>query len=206
VFSGIVAGLGTVRSTEKTEAGRRLIVELCEGLRDLSPGDSLAVNGVCLTVVEQTGRDVALDVVPETLSRTNLGPLEAGSRVNLEASLRMGDSMSGHWVQGHVDATGVVDAWGDDPQEGRILWVRAPDEVGRYVVTKGSIAVDGVSLTVRSVDGDRFSVALIPVTLELTTLGRVGPGDRVNLEADLLGKYVEQLLAGYLERTGQVRG
>jgi len=185
----------------ETSTGRRLVVGLCEGLRDLAPGDSLAVNGVCLTVVEQTGRDVALDVVPETLSRTNLNELRSGSRVNLEASLRVGDPLGGHWVQGHVDAAGTVDAWGEDPADGRILWVRAPEEVRRYVVVKGSIAVDGVSLTVRSRDGERFSMALIPVTLERTTLGEVSPGDRVNLEVDLLGKYVEQLLAGHRAET-----
>jgi riboflavin synthase len=161
--------------------GGRLVVE--SGVR-AAIGDSVAVNGVCLTVVEAPDRQLAFDVVQETLDRTKA----FGDDVNLEAALRAGEPLGGHYVQGHVDGVGTVRATGDQ------VWIDTPADLLRYVVEKGSIAVDGVSLTVAAVDDRGFGVALVPHTLDVTTLGRLQPGDRVNLEVDILAKYVERLL------------
>src|SRR5918995_5367840 len=179
MFTGIVQALGRVRSFEDG----RLVVE--RGPVDAAIGDSVAVNGVCLTVVERGEGTLAFDVVPETVSRTR----PFGDAVNLEPSLRAGDPLGGHVVQGHVDGVGRVRALGAD---GRLV-VEAPAEILAYVVEKGSIAVDGVSLTVAWVHRDAFEVALVPHTLEVTTLGSLREGDAVNLEVDVLAKYVERL-------------
>jgi riboflavin synthase len=159
----------------------RLVVE--SGVR-AGIGDSVAVNGVCLTVVDAPDGRLAFDVVQETLDRTKA----FGEDVNLEAALRAGEPLGGHYVQGHVDGVGTVRSTGDP------VWVDTPPELLRYVVEKGSVAVDGVSLTVAAVDHGGFAVALVPHTLEVTTLGRLHPGDGVNLEVDILAKYVERLL------------
>src|SRR5205085_1764895 len=156
-------------------------------------GDSIAIDGVCLTVVAHDGRTLSFEAVPETLARTSLGSLEAGSRVNLEPALRAGDPLGGHYVQGHVDGVGTVRSV--EPEgDGKRIWTDAPAELLRYVVEKGSIAVQGTSLTVAAVGESGFEVALIPHTLEATTLGALEPGDQVNLETDVLAKYVEKLL------------
>jgi riboflavin synthase len=189
VFTGLVREVGTVLSMD----GGRLTLDAPVTARDAQPGDSVAVDGVCLTVVERGDATLAFDAVPETLSRTSLGTLEHGSRVNLEPALRAGDALGGHYVQGHVDGVGTVRSV--EPEgDGRRIWLDAPAGILRYVVEKGSIAVQGTSLTVAATDGDGFAVALIPHTLEETTLDRLAPGDRVNLEADVLAKYVEKLL------------
>lgn len=160
----------------------------------LGIGDSLAVSGVCLTVTEKGEDRVTVELSPETLSRTNLGSLRQGDEVNLEPALRMGDALGGHMVQGHVDGTaGVVDR--RDLTEHRVLAFSIPPDLAPYLVEKGSVTVDGVSLTVAKLLADRFEVALIPHTLEMTTLSRRVPGDRVNLEVDVLGKYVVRILA-----------
>jgi riboflavin synthase len=159
----------------------------------LEVGDSIAVNGVCLTAVEVGPAGVTADVVAETLRRSNLGSVQTGDRVNLERPMRADGRFDGHIVQGHVDATGEV-ATVVPEGEGWLVRIAAPPEGLRYVVEKGSITVDGVSLTVTSVDADGFEVALIPHTLSVTTLGLLRPGDRVNLEFDVLAKYVERLL------------
>jgi len=189
VFTGLVAGTGTVRSL----ADGRLEVDTPLAA-ELSPGDSIAVNGVCLTAREPNAAGFSADVMPETLRRSSLGPLGAGDAVNLELPLRAGDRLGGHVVQGHVDGTGEV---ADVREEGfsRVVRIGAPADLLRYVVEKGSIAVDGVSLTVSAVDDEGFEVSLIPETLERTTLGSAGPGRAVNLEVDLLAKYVEKLHA-----------
>jgi riboflavin synthase len=193
MFTGIVRELGTVDAFD----GSRLVVAANETAATAAAGDSVAVAGVCLTVVERGEGRLAFDVVPETLSRTALGRLEAGSSVNLESSLRVGDALGGHVVQGHVDAVGRVRSV--EPEgEGRRVWVDAPDTVVRYCIEKGSIAVDGVSLTIAAFDDEGFEVALIPHTLAVTTLGGLEPGDEVNLEADVLGKVVERLVAARL--------
>jgi riboflavin synthase len=182
MFTGLVEQMGEVRS-----AGTRLAVRTPLAAQ-IARGDSIAVNGVCLTAVDIDGDGFEADVMEETLSRSSLGRLREGDRVNLELALRVGDRLGGHFVQGHVDATGTIDSV-EQREHSRLVRVAASPEVLRYVVEKGSIAVDGVSLTVVDVDDDGFSVSLIPETLERTTLGSAGEGDRVNLEVDMLAKY-----------------
>ena len=182
MFTGLVREVGTVRSMQ----GGRLVVETSI---EAALGDSVAVDGVCLTVVANDDGTLAFDAVPETLARTSLGALAAGSGVNLEPALRVGDALGGHYVQGHVDGVGSYRG-----TDGDLHWFDAPSEILRYVVEKGSIAVQGTSLTVAATDKAGFAVALIPHTLEMTTLGRLEPGARVNLEADVLAKYVEKLV------------
>ena len=193
MFTGLVAGTGSVQTMDHDGDGVRLRVRT-ELARDLEPGDSIAVNGVCLTAVAVDAGGFSADVMAETLRRSSLGPLDEGDEVNLELPLRAGDRLGGHVVQGHVDATGTVEAVNED---GFACAVRigAPPEVLRYVVEKGSIAVDGVSLTVSAVDDHGFEVSLIPETLERTTLGSATTGRVVNLEVDVLAKYVEKLHA-----------
>jgi riboflavin synthase len=193
MFTGIVRELGSVEAFD----GSRLVVAAIETAASAGVGDSVAVAGVCLTVVERDKGRFAFDVVPETLSRTALGRLEPGSSVNLEPSLRVGDALGGHVVQGHVDGVGRVRSVTPEG-DGRRAWIDAPETVVRYCIEKGSIAVDGVSLTVAAFDDEGFEVALIPHTLAVTTLGSLEPGDEVNLEADVLGKVVERLLAARL--------
>jgi riboflavin synthase len=182
MFTGLVEQMGEVRRT-----GTRLAVTTPLA-SELQRGDSIAVNGVCLTAVDINGDSFEADVMEETLERSALGGLREGDRVNLELALRVGDRLGGHFVQGHVDSTGTVEAV-DEREHSRVVRVNAPAEVLRYVVEKGSIAIDGVSLTVVDVDDAGFSVSLIPETLERTTLGTVRPGDPVNLEVDMLAKY-----------------
>ncbi len=193
MFTGIVREIGSVISFD----GSRLVVTAEGTAAGAGVGDSVAVAGVCLTIVETDAGRLVFDVIPETLSRTLLGSLEPGNPVNLEPSLRVGDPLGGHVVQGHVDAVGRVRSV-EPESDGRRVWIDAPESVVRYCLEKGSIAVDGVSLTVAALDDDGFEVALIPHTLAATTLGRLGPGDAVNLEADVLGKVVERLVAGRL--------
>jgi riboflavin synthase len=189
MFTGIVREVGTVSTFD----GSRLVVTAPATAAGVTVGDSVAVAGVCLTVVEAGEGRLAFDVVPETLSRTALERLEAGGAVNLEPSLHVGDPLGGHVVQGHVDGVGRVRS--SSPEgDSRRMWVDAPETVVRYCLEKGSIAVDGVSLTVAALDDDGFEVALIPHTLAVTTLGTLEPGDEVNLEADFLSKIVERLL------------
>jgi len=194
MFTGIVRELGTVEAFD----GSRLVVVGPETAAGVAVGDSVSVAGVCLTVVESTEGRLSFDVVPETLARTALGGLEQGDSVNLEPALRVGDSLGGHVVQGHVDAVGRVRSVESEGKSRRV-WVDAPESVVRYCLEKGSIAVDGVSLTVAALDDDGFEVALIPHTLEVTTLGRLDLGDHVNLETDVLAKVVERLLAARLQ-------
>jgi riboflavin synthase len=184
MFTGIVEELGTVSERD----GGRFTFGATTVLEDLKIGDSVAVNGCCLTVVEIGEGWWRADAVDETLQRTNLADLQPGNRVNLERPVRLADRLGGHLVQGHVDAVGEILAGAPD------LRIRAPKDLLRYVVTKGSITVDGCSLTVVDVFDDGFSIAIIPHTSEVTTLGHKGPGDRVNLEVDLVAKYVERLL------------
>jgi riboflavin synthase len=184
VFTGIVEELGTVKERD----GGRFTFGATTVLEDLKIGDSVAVNGCCLTVVEIGEGWWRADAVDETLQRTNLADLQPGDAVNLERPVRLADRLGGHLVQGHVDAIGEIVSPAPD------LRVKAPGDLVRYIVTKGSITLDGCSLTVVDVFDDGFSVAIIPHTAEVTTLGRKGPGDRVNLEVDLIAKYVERLL------------
>ena len=195
MFTGIVREVGRVASVDTGSGGIRLEIDAPETAAATAIGDSVAVNGCCLTAVSVTSRGIAFHAVPETLTRTSLGTLGAGARVNLEPSLRAGEPLGGHYVQGHVDGVGTVRSVADEG-ESRRVWVDAPPEILRYVVEKGSIAVEGASLTVAGLDDGGFSVALIPHTLAETTLGGLAPGAPVNLEVDVLAKYVERLLAG----------
>jgi len=191
VFTGLVQDLGSIVAVEQTPAGARLVVETVLAA-ELSEGDSVAVNGVCLTAVDPTGLQFAADVMQETLRRSSLAGLGAGAQVNLELPLRAHDRLGGHIVQGHVDGLGTVEAV-EDEGFARVVRIAAPPELLRYVVEKGSIAVDGVSLTVAAVDDESLSVALIPETLARTSLGEAAPGRALNLEVDVLAKYVEKL-------------
>jgi riboflavin synthase len=194
VFTGLVQDLGRVAEVHQTTEGVRVAIE-SKLASELSEGDSVAVNGVCLTAVGLCkGERFGADVMHETLRRSSLGSMEAGSSVNLELPLRAADRLGGHIVQGHVDGLGAV---GGVREEGfaRVVTIEAEPELLRYVVEKGSIAVDGVSLTVARVEGSEFDVSLIPETLERTTLGSAAVGTVVNLEVDVLAKHVEKLLA-----------
>ena len=192
MFTGLVREVGRVVSVTGDETVR-LAIRARETADGAALGDSVAVDGVCLTVVAVDGDAFAFDVVPETLSRTALGALRAGSPVKREPSLRAGDALGGHYVQGHVDGVGAVRSV--DPEgDGKRLWFDAPADLLPYMVEKGSIAVQGVSLTVAGLDDTGFAVALIPHTLEATMLGSLAVGDSVNLEVDVLAKYVERLL------------
>jgi riboflavin synthase len=193
MFTGLVESTARVRRVDPDGEGVRLEVETPLAA-ELRQGDSIAVNGVCLTAVDPDGVHFKADVMAETLRRSSLGPLAAGDTVNVELPLRAGDRLGGHMVQGHVDGTATVE---DTRDEGSARLVRiSPDPaLLRYVVEKGSIAVDGVSLTVAEVDDEGFTVSLIPETLERTTLGLAAPGRVVNLEVDVLAKYVEKLVA-----------
>ena len=194
MFTGIVRELGRVDALDGGADGVRLRVDGPETAGQAGPGDSVAVDGVCLTVVEAAGGVLSFDAVPETLARTTLGRLGRGDAVNLEPALRAGEQLGGHLVQGHVDAVGRVRSVG--PEGGGVrLEVSVPAELRRYCVEKGSICMQGVSLTIASLDDDGISIALIPHTLSVTTLGGLGPGDEVNLEVDVLAKHVERLLA-----------
>jgi riboflavin synthase len=192
VFTGLVADLGTVADVHSTADGVRLAIE-SPLARELAEGDSIAVNGVCLTAVGICGERFGADVMHETLRRSSLAELSGGSRVNLELALRADQRLGGHMVQGHVDGVGAVIAVREDGFA-RVVTIEAEPALLRYVVEKGSIAVDGVSLTVARVDGSSFEVSLIPETLERTSLGDAAPGRPVNLEADILAKYVEKLV------------
>jgi riboflavin synthase len=195
VLTGIVREIGRVASVGGDGPAVRLQVEAPATAPGVAVGDSVSISGVCLTAVAIADGRIGFDVVPESLARTSLDGLAAGDRVNVEPALRAGDPLGGHYVQGHVDAVGRVRRV-DGGEDGTRVWFDAPPELLRYVVEKGSIAVDGTSLTVSALDDTGFEVALVPHTLGATTLGGLAPGDPVNLEPDVLAKYVERLLAG----------
>jgi riboflavin synthase len=194
VFTGIVRELGVVVSAEEAGGGRALVVRAPETAARTDVGDSVSVEGCCLTATSVRGEELAFHAVPETIARSTLGELEAGSRVNVEPALRVGEELGGHYVQGHVDAVGRIQSV-EAEGEGLRVFVVAPDEVLRYCVEKGSITVDGVSLTIAELADDAFAVALVPHTLEATTLSELRPEQSVNLEADVLAKYVERLIS-----------
>jgi len=193
VFTGIVREIGRLEAIEGGDDGIRLTVRAPATAAGVGVGDSVALNGVCLTVVAAGDGTLAFDAVPETLRRTSLGHAACGTAVNVEPALRAGEPLGGHIVQGHVDGVGTVRAL--EPEgDGCRLDIDAPTELVRYLVEKGSMAVEGVSLTVAALDDRGFEVALVPHTLEATTLGALSPGDEVNLEVDVLAKYVERLV------------
>jgi riboflavin synthase len=194
VFTGIVRELGVVVRAEEAHGGRMLVVRAPEAASRVAVGGSVAINGCCLTATEVTAGVIAFHAVPETIARTTLGDLDVDGPVNVEPAIRAGDELGGHYVQGHVDAVGRIQSV-EAEGEGLRVFVEAPDDVLRYCVEKGSITLDGVSLTVAELAEDAFAVALVPHTLAATTLSDMRPGQRVNLEVDVLAKYVEKLLA-----------
>jgi riboflavin synthase len=200
MFTGLVERMGQVREIISDPPGVRLVIESPEVAGVTRIGDSIAVNGCCLTVVQVDDQTFGFDAGAETLSRTNLGKLVQGSHVNLERSLKVGDELGGHFVTGHIDAVGRLDQRVDE-KDWSTFWFGMPQRLTRQMASKGSVAVDGVSLTLVDVEAERFSVALIPHTLQITSLGRLQPGDPVNLETDVLAKYVEKQLAEGLVRT-----
>ena len=194
MFTGIVVDVGTVQAQERRGGDLRMVVALDRiEPAGLDLGDSICVQGCCLTVTELIGRAFAADVSRETLSLTTLGDLGVGSHVNLEPSLKAGDALGGHLVSGHVDGVAQVASVASDARSTRV-GISVPDHLAKYIARKGSVAIDGVSLTVNEVEGATFGVNLIPHTQEVTTLGRLKPGVRVNLEVDQVARYVERLL------------
>ena len=193
MFTGIVQAVGTVRAILPRDGDVTIDFDTGELLlEDVELGGSIAVNGVCLTVITRSRSGFAADVSRETLSLTTLGHWKAGTRVNLEKALLAGQALGGHYVTGHVDGVGEVISRQDDARSVRMEF-RVPRELARYVARKGSISIDGVSLTVNGADGDRFDVNLVPHTLEVTTLGTLAAGSTVNLEVDIIARYVERM-------------
>lgn len=195
MFTGIVEETGTVAALDEHAAGARLRVECRTVLEDSREGSSIAVNGVCLTVLDLTARSFSADLAPETLRRTNLGALKPGSLVNLERPLLATGRLSGHVVQGHVDGTGELISYEPLGDDNWWLNIRVPPELDRFLVYKGSIAIDGISLTIATLEDCVLGITIIPHTYEVTTLKHYRPGDRVNIECDILAKHVEKLMA-----------
>lgn len=193
MFTGIIEGLGTVRAVSPSGSGLRLAIEADFDLEGTRVGDSLCVDGACLTVVRRAGRSVEADVSPETVARTTFGALRPGERVNLERALRLGDRLDGHLVSGHVDGTGRIESREPLGNAMRIVF-RVSPELTRGMIPKGSVAVDGVSLTINRLERERFEVAVIPHTASWTTLGFKEVGRAVNIETDLVGKYIERFV------------
>lgn len=193
MFTGIVEELGTVKRMERGSNSCQLSILAKKVLEDVKLGDSIAINGVCLTVTSFDQDNFGADMMAETLAKTNLKNLGIGQRVNLERATRLGDRMGGHLVQGHVDAVGTI-VEQQKVDIAQIIRISAPEELLHYLVAKGSVAIDGISLTVVEVLADSFTVSIIPHTAKMTTLGFKKPGDTVNLESDIIGRYVEKLL------------
>lgn len=196
MFTGIVEELGSLLAFQRSSSGFTLLIKARKVTGDLQTGDSLAVNGVCLTVTSREGSErVAADVMPETIRRTNLEDLKPGDTVNLERALMPSGRMGGHFVTGHIDGTGSL-LYRREEGNAVVMGFSAPPGVSRYLVEKGSVAIDGISLTVSAFRGDSFEVSLVPHTLSQTNLGQKKNGDKVNLEGDLIGKYVEKYILG----------
>ena len=194
MFTGIIEELGTVQSVEERGENARIVIGAGIVTENTNHGDSIAVNGVCLTALDVRPDSFAADVSRETLQRSTLGALKPGTRVNLERAVTQATRLGGHMVQGHVDARGQLVSVADHGESWTIR-IGFPDEIARYLVFKGSVAVEGISLTIAALADDYFEVAIIPKTWEVTNLSRLKPGDSVNLEVDVIGKYVERLLA-----------
>ncbi len=196
MFTGIIEELGTVKSLSVYSEAAQLTINAKRIMSDVRLGDSIAVNGICLTVVSFTKEEFVVDVMPETLRKTNLKDLKVGHSVNLERAMMLGGRLGGHLVSGHVDGVGRIES---KRQEGNaiVFYIAAPPEALKFIVPKGSVAIDGISLTVAHVGRDSFSVSVVPHTATQTTLGSKLPGDAVNLENDMIGKYVDRLLNSY---------
>lgn len=204
MFTGIIEGLGTVKSVTRAAGGRRMGIEADFSLEKIRVGDSIAVSGACLTVVGFQHNIFEVDIAPETLSKTTLGRTKTGDRVNLEQALLLGDRLGGHLVSGHVDGIGVVQA--KRPMANAVLFAfGVPEALSRYIIQKGSIAVDGISLTVNACNRTSFEVSIIPHTAKITTMGFKKVGDPVNIETDMIGKYVERLTQHLAEGETQAK-
>ena len=199
MFTGIIEGLGAVAAIRPVGQGKRLAITADFELAGTKVGDSIAVSGACLTAVAIAGRQFDVDASPETLARTTLGAARVGERVNLERALRLSDRIDGHLVSGHTDGTGVI-ASREAAGNAVIVTVAVPEALTRYMIVKGSVAVDGVSLTINRMEADRFSVSIIPYTSGLTTIGFKQKGEGVNIEVDMIGKYVEKFLSAQTGR------
>jgi len=209
MFTGIIEGLGTVAKLRSSGRGKRLAVTADFELRGMKIGDSIAVNGACLTAVMISANRFEADLSPETLFRTTLNKAKPGERVNLERALRISDRLDGHLVSGHIDGIGTLTGR-EDADNSVIISIAVPESLSRYVIPKGSVAVDGISLTVNDCSHDRFSVSIIPHTSKLTTLGFKKKGEVVNIEADMIGKYVERFVqradGGHIKDSGKNAG
>lgn len=194
MFTGIIEGLGAITFVRPAGQGKRLAIAAAFDLTGTKVGDSISVSGACLTAVSISGRQFEVDVSPETLAKTTLGTVRVGERVNLERALRLSDRIDGHLVSGHTDGTGVIDSK-ETLGNAVIVTVAVAEELTHYMIAKGSVAVDGVSLTINLLDPGRFTVSIIPHTAGLTTIGFKQRGERVNIEVDLIGKYVEKFLS-----------
>ena len=194
MFTGIIEGLGAISAIRPSGQGRRLTVDADFELTGSKIGDSISVSGACLTAVRIAGRRFDADVSPETTAKTTFGAARVGERVNLERAMRLSDRIDGHLVSGHIDGTGVIES---REAVGNVLVVTigVPEELARFMIVKGSVAVDGISLTINTLEPGRFSVCIIPHTAGLTTVGFKPKGERVNIEADMIGKYVERFLS-----------
>ncbi|MFZ5596233.1 MAG: riboflavin synthase [Bacillota bacterium] len=205
MFTGLVEELGVVRGIARGADSARIHIEARKIVEDMKIGDSIAVNGVCLTSVEFDRSHFIADVMAETLARTNLAGLKPGDRVNLERALRLGDRLGGHMVSGHIDGVGIIKRR-EKYDIATLITITAPASVMRYIIKKGSVAIDGTSLTVVDFGGDWFQVSLIPHTARMTTLGFKKVGDGVNLEGDIVGKYIERLVYGENSKEETKRG
>ena len=198
MFTGIIEGLGTIKSIAPAAGGSRMRIQADFPMEGLRIGDSVAVSGACLTAVTFEHQIFEVDVSPETMAKTTLGQAKVGHRVNLEQALRFGDRLGGHLVSGHIDGIGVIRA--KRPAANAVIFVfEIPESLARYVVAKGSIAVDGISLTVNACDRASFEVSIIPHTARVTTVGLKNVGDRVNIETDMIGKYIERFTRPFTE-------
>jgi riboflavin synthase len=202
MFTGIIEALGTIRGIQPAGQGRRLTVEAGFPLEKTAIGDSIAVNGACLTAVRITGSRFEADVSPETLSKTSFGGIRIGDRVNLERALRLSDRLNGHLVSGHVDGVGTLQS---KTRAGNavLITIAVPQTLSRYMIRKGSVAVDGISLTINDCGSGFFEISVIPHTAAITTIGFRNPGDQVNIETDMIGKYIERLMHTEPERAEQ---
>jgi riboflavin synthase len=199
MFTGIIEGLGTIAGVRSSGKGKNLTVQSDFFLDQTKIGDSISVSGACLTVVKIDGRRFDVDVSPETLQKTTFGQAKVGDRINIERAMRLSDRIDGHLVSGHTDGTGFI-RQREILSNAVIITVEVDESLSRYMIAKGSVAVDGISLTINACGTDNFSVSVIPHTAKLTTIGFKNKGDRVNIETDMIGKYVERLLSGVPRR------
>ena len=195
MFTGIIEGLGTIAAVRSSGLGKRLTIEAGFPLGQTKVGDSISVSGACLTAVQVAGRRFEVDVSPETLQKTTFGNARVGERVNLERAMRLSDRIDGHLVSGHIDGTGIV-RQRERASDWLVVAIEVHETLTRYMILKGSVAVDGISLTINSYDANGFNVSIIPHTAELTTIGLKHEGDAVNIETDMIGKYVERFIRG----------